>query len=688
MSNTNIQKMLLRGRSKRVRAAIPRRAISHEENSKTMRLLWKYKEMWDAASDFRRKRRRNLRYVFNDQWSDKIRVDGEWITESENISRQGKVPLQNNLIRALTRTILGTFRQNKIEPEVISRDRDEQELGEMMTIALQRVCQINELDEVDAHSVMELMASGMVCQVVRYKWWNKEQINDVYVEEINPARCFWNTDISDVRCNDMRTFGIINDYTIGELTQRFAKNRVEAVRLREIYNKTSRSYLQNLYRSFTTERIDNLDFLMPSDSDKCRVIEAWELESKERLQVHDRLNGELFVCEMDDLPYIESENEKRKREAEENGFTEEDAEEFLLDYRWFYDQFWKVRYLSPFGDVLYESETPYLHNEHPFEVMMYPMVDGTVHSLVEDMIDQQRYINRLITMIDFIMGASAKGVLVFPEDALGDMTKEEVLEEWVKYNGVIFAKIKPGSAMPTQISTNATNIGAYELLNLQMKLMQDVSGIHAAMQGQQAKAGTPSALYAQETQNAQTNIADMLDSFNSFRRRRDYKMMSLIQQYYDEPRYINISGANYTETAKWYNPERVKKSSFDVTISESPATPAYRSIMNQFLLQIYQQGQMDLETLLETSSYPFSDKIIKHLRKKQEQMQAQQAQMMQQAQQMQQPQGDAQTPQAQQNGSPTTVEAPEEDAFPADAMADINQKANPEAMRLIEQALG
>ncbi len=679
MNNTNIQKLLVRNRSKRAKVAIPHSEVSHEDSTNMARLLWKYKEMWDAGAAFRRKRRRNLRYVFNDQWSDKVKVDNEWITESENISRQGKVPLQNNLIRALTKTILGSYRQNKVEPEAISRDRDEQELGEMMTIALQRACQINELEEVDAHSLMELMASGMVCQVVRYKWWRKEQINDVYVEEVNPARCFWNTDVADVRCNDIRTFGVISDYTLGELTQRFAKNRVDAVRLREIYNKNSRSYIQSIYQAFTTDRINSLDFFMPSDEEKCRVIEAWELESKERIQVHDKLNGELFICEMEDYDYLVAENEKRLAEAIENGFTEEEAEDaLLLDYKWFYDQFWKVRYLSPFGDILFESETPYVHNEHPFEVMMYPMVDGAVHSLIEDMIDQQRYINRLITMIDFIMGASAKGVLVFPEDALGDMTKEEVLDEWVKYNGVIFAKIKPGSAMPTQISTNATNIGAYELLNLQMKLMQDVSGIHAAMQGQQAKAGTPSSLYAQETQNAQTNIVDMLDGFNSFRRRRDYKMMSLIQQYYDEPRYINIAGVNYSETAKWYNPEKIKKSSFDIVINESPATPAYRSIMNQFLLQVYQQGQMDLETLLETSSYPFSDKIIKHLRKKQAEMQ--QAQQAQQAQAMAAQQG-----QVPQQAAPAQM--PQEEGMPADAMADIEQRANPEAMRLINQAL-
>ena len=43
---------------------------------------------------------------------------------------------------------------------------------------------------------------------------------------------------------------------------------------------------------------------------------------------------------------------------------------------------------------------------------------ANIAELDQNIIDQQRYINRLITLIDFIMGASAKGVLVFPENAI------------------------------------------------------------------------------------------------------------------------------------------------------------------------------------------------------------------------------------------------------------------------------
>lgn len=634
----NIYKHLLKPST--VRVAIPSRMLSQEDRAKNMERLNAYHNMWLAGDKFRRKRERMMRYVFGDQWKDLVETDSGTITEEQNILSQGKVPLKNNLMRSMIKSVLGTFRSNHTEPECISRNRDNQELGEMMTIAVQCAYQTNEVWELDARMLEELCISGVAVQTVRYRYIKEMQDYDVYVENENPARCFWNTDVSDVRGKDIRTFGMIEDLTIDEVIQRFARNRADALRLREIYKNRNIPYLQS-DEALSRDNVDNLDFLRTNEPDKCRVIQAWEVESKERLLVHDPARGKLSIYEVEDEEAINAENEKRVAEAVAHGVDEQTAIDSLtMRVRWFYDTFFYVRYLSPDGDVLFEGQTPFSHKGMPFEVLFYPLIDGEVHSLAEDMIDQQRYINRLITLADFIIGTSAKGVLVFPEDALGDMTKEEVLEEWASYRGVIFAKIRPGMPLPTQISSNSSNVGLYELLNLQIKLMQDTTGIHPAMQGAQAKSGTPSSLYSMEVSNAQNNLLDMLSSFDAFRRRRDTKIMKTIQQYYDEPRYMNIAGENYREESKWYDPEKIRKSEFDLAIVESMHAPAYRANINQFLLNAMQVGAMDWKTVLKVGGYPFADRIIEALeaneQEKAMQMMAQQAnpqgvQMLEQA---------------------------------------------------------
>ena len=240
-------------------------------------------------------------------------------------------------------------------------------------------------------------------------------------------------------------------------------------------------------------------------------------------------------------------------------------------------QTWRYRFFSPLGDLLDEGETPYWHGEHPYVFKLYPLIDGEVHAFVEDVIDQQRYINRLITMIDFIMGSSAKGVLLFPEDQIPDgMTIEDIADEWTKYNGIILFRPRPGSPMPQQIAVNATQVGAYEMLSLQMRLFEDISGVHGAIQGKAAQSGTPASLYAQQIQYSSTNLLDLFESFKTFREDRDIKIMKTIQQFYSDNRYLNLAGNNYGKEISTYTPEEVRNTEFDLSIAETLSTPALR----------------------------------------------------------------------------------------------------------------
>lgn len=626
--------------------------VNSENRADNIQRIFKYNDMYAKLQNFRQIRQRNYNYTFGRQWSDKTDIadsNGNYITEEQHIKNQGKVPLKNNMIRPLVKTLLGVYRGNKTKPSVIPRDRVEQSVNDMMSIALEYAYDTNELYELDARTFEEFINSGFCVQSIRWKWNRTKLMWDAYVSQENPALCFFNGDMMDVRGDDLNTFGVIRDLKIADILESFARTPDEAQRIRDIYSNINDN-LPQAYDAFDSKRFDaNGSFLTPADINKCRLIEAWQLESEQRLRVHDTLTGTQYVLKLDQLKNIEIINKKRIEDALLQGVEEEDV--LLMEYEWFIDQFWYVRYVTPTGETLFEGETRFDHKEHPFVFKAYPMINGEVHSFVEDIIDQQRYINRLVTMVDFIMGASAKGVLVFPEEALGSQSKEEILEEWVKYNGVIFAKVKNGAQMPQQIATNATNVGAYELINLQMKLLTEISGVHGALQGKSASSGTPAALYAQESQNASTNLLDLLESFNNFIKKRNYKLMKVIQQYYDSKRYLNIAGTDYENESKWYDPDKVRNVEFDSVITDSANTPAYRMVMNNFLLELYKNQAFDIKVLMENSSYPFADKILRSISKREEEMASMQA------------------------GQPPQIPA------------ELQQGANPQAMSLLNQAM-
>ena len=608
----------------------------NDRREKNYRVLEDARICWDSLDSFRRAADRCRRYAYGDQWGDKIKDNGEYITEEEYIKRQGKVPLKNNVIRQLMKSVLGQFESVPTRPVCFARNRKDQVLGEMMTIAMECAYDSNRMDILDSRTLESYMISGFAMHKVVYTWLYEEQRHDVYVTNVSPYKMFFDGRGEDVRQRDLTMIGQLHDMSIDDVIRLFAGfDRAKAKRIREIYAGHDGSMAMNVDDTIRNNWDQDNDFFVCRDPNMCRVIEVWRRESREFLHCHDTARGETYRLDPGDAGKIEAINFNRLQEASLQGIPEEDVA--LIETTWSVDNQWYVRYFSPYGDVLFEAEDPYWHGSHPYIISIYPYVDRRAHSFVEDVIDQQRYINRLITLVDFIMGSSAKGVLLFPENQIPDgMTIEDIAEEWTRYNGVILFKPKPGEALPQQIAVNATNVGAYELLNLQMKLLDDISGVHGAMQGQTPSPGTPANLYMQQVQNAGINLIDIFESFKSFRENRDTKLLKTVQQYYDRQRYLDIAGDKVEESQVPYTPDEVQHAEVDINITESTASPVFRSVSNEFLLQLFRMGQISLETLLENGAFPFSDRLLQSIEKEKEERQKQQALLLSQVSDLQQ----------------------------------------------------
>ena len=266
--------------------------------------------------------------------------------------------------------------------------------------------------------------------------------------------------------------------------------------------------------------------------------------------------------------------------------------------------------------MLEEGETPYEHKEHPYVFAAYPFIDGEIHSFVADVIDQQRYVNRLIMLYDFIMKTSAKGVLLFPEDALPDnMSMDDIADEWARADGIIVFKPNKSQTTPKQIANNCTQIGISELLNMQLKFFEDISGVNGAIQGKPGFSGMSASLYSQQTQNATSSLLDLLETFSDFVKEGAYKDVKNIQQYYDDKRTCNIAGKEAI-----YDPAKLSDIEFDLSITESTATPIYRAMQNDFLMKIFDMGQITLQQLLEHGDFPFADGLLQSVKSQQEQL--------------------------------------------------------------------
>lgn len=605
-------------------------------NRRAFDILMEAQHYWSQMDKFRRDRERNKRYTYGDQWKDKINVDGKTVTEEDYIKDQGKNPLVNNHIRKLVRSVLGVYRSQSKEPTCTARDRSEQKLGEVMTSTLQYNMQLNQMSEVNARSMEEFLISGLIAHRKSYGWRNDK--DDCWTDYVQPNNFFIDNNMRDFRGWDISFIGEVHDISFGQLCEQFATSVEEYGRLRDMYKyAANKEFISKCASEFGYSKIESYDFLFTSEAGRCRVIEVWRKEQKPRFKCHDPLTGDVFkIDEGDYEQMVTLVNNERIQMATLSGMPE--AEIPLIKATWFVDNYWYFYYLSPFGDILKEGETPYDHKSHPYVFKAYPFIDGEIHSFVADVIDQQRYTNRLISLYDWIMQASAKGVLMMPEDCLPDgVSPDDIADRWASFDGVIVYKPNTSRTMPQQIASNSTNIGIAELLNIQLQFFEDISGVNGALQGKPGYSGESAAHFNQQTQNATTSLLDILESFSTFVVNAAYKDVKNIQQYYDSKRVFNITGKAGADIE--YDPQKIQNVEFDLSITESTTTPAYRHIANDMLMQLWTAQAISVEQLLEHGDFPFADDLLQSIQSQKEQIaqgqtpEAISPQLMQQVQQ-------------------------------------------------------
>ena len=578
---------------------------------------------WDNLDKFRRERRRCINYTYGDQWSDMVKDErGRWVEESNVIKRQGGIPLKNNLIRKLVNTVKGLYINQNSEPICVARDRDEQTMSDCMTELLKYVNDINDGQTLYGDLFEEFVISGFVGCRKSFGYMGDRL--DCWTTAVQADNFFVDTGMRDARGWDCSLVGEIHDMTWGDLLTNFAKSPADVQKIKNIYHyATDEHFLTQSAEQFGYRRNINASFLIPQDTNCCRVIEVWNKERKARYHCIDKLNGEMFKCDTKDKKeLVDTVNEQRRADAEAAGVAPEETESKLITAEWFVDNYWYYRFYAPTGEVLMEGETPYEHNEHPFVFRFYPFINGEIHSFVADVIDVQRYVNRLINLNDYLLRTSAKGLLAIPDSALEGtgLTIEDVADVWAKPGGVFVFKAKAGVPLPTQITNSVQNLGIAELISMEKQFFDEITGVNAALQGKSV-GNVSGTYYAQQTQNAATSLQGILTAYSSFRKSSANKDCKNIQQYYTNDRIVSIVGRDGRKVS--FNPSKVKWFEYDINISESQTSPVFRQVANDFLMQVWQSGQISLKTMLEAGAFPFGDKLLSILNAEDQMMQQQ-----------------------------------------------------------------
>lgn len=148
------------------------------------------------------------------------------------------------------------------------------------------------------------------------------------------------------------------------------------------------------------------------------------------------------------------------------------------------------------------------------------------------------------------------------------------------------------------------------MLNIQLKFFEDISGVNGAIQGKEGFAGMSASLYHQQSQNATTSLQDILDTYQDFQEEGAMKDVKNIQQFYDEPRLINISGKSaYVR----YDSRSQRNVDYDLKIAQSQSSPVYRAAANDFMMELWKANGITTKQLLEYGCFPFADGLLQSI---------------------------------------------------------------------------
>lgn len=585
-----------------------------DDERKEMDLLYRAKNCWDGLYEIRRNRERLIRFRYGEQYIDKVEVDGQVMSEKTYWESQGVTPKKNNLIAKMVRSVIGVYKSQDTDFTAVAIDREEQSVAEMVTVTLQANRDLNRMKELELRSFEEFVISGLF--FMKESWGWRKNRKDTWTDIVNPNYMFYDGVMQDVRHWDCDIIGQVHDMSFNELVSAFAENEKDVRRLSEIYaNARDRnfmySYYSNIYRQ-SRERAT--DFFVPLDHNMCRVVEVWSKEQKPRYRCHDYATGDYYVIETNELPYVQQLNQQRLQQGMKDGIDQNDIP--FIEAEWFMDDYWYYRFLSPLGHVLQEGETPFEHKEHPYTMKIYPFIDGKPHSLVEDAIDQQKFVNELITLYILMAKHSAKGLTIVDESLIPEnMSPEDFSEQFARVNGLIIAKLKPGVELPQQLSTNVNNFNVSELLKLEMGMFEEVTGVTGALQGKAPASGTAASLYAQQAQNASNTLVDVLYTFSNTLKEAMVKKMSNINQYYTDERNVMVAGSRFGGIKK-YLPNLAKDVTFDLIVNEGMSNPQYKQAVNALYLDMFKMQIIDREQLLKFGDFPNGDAILQDIQLK------------------------------------------------------------------------
>lgn len=600
----------------------PDDGLNSGSSGRIRQLMSWWREVRDYCSDNRVEMAMDEDFVDSLQWTP---------AEKQELEARGQMPLVYNEIQLATKWITGTEKMTRVDWSVLPREPDDEQGAQIKTQVLKYLSDVNRFPFERSAAFEEAIKAGIGWLEVGIRHDGDEPI---FISQ-ETWRNIWKDpmsrklDMSDCRYL-MRSKVLDLDIACSIFPDATGRLRMESDSFARLpWRNNDIDVMSGLY----TPPMHNA--LYPSDMDYhrpvVRLVECW-YRSIENVNV---LRGGSFSGQ------IFNENVLAHQRALNDGraIIISDVPKMVM----------RVAIFTLGGYLIYDQRSPYIHNQFPF-VPIYAFrraQDLQPYGVPRQCRDPQIDLNKRRSKALFILSTNK---VIADEGAVDD--PEAFEQEAARPDQIVWKKQNKN----IEFINNTQLAESHLQLALQdSEFIRQTSGVTGENLGLDTNAISGKAIIAKQRQGGVTT-AGLFDNLRLSTQLAGELLLSLVEQFYDEPKVIRIVGNR--QSAQFYSinqPQPDGSITNDITarqadfkVSEADFNESYRQAMFESMMELISRQPPEIamklmDLVVDFSDLPNKDEIVKRIRSingqsapddpNAAQMEQQQAMMMQQKQQ-------------------------------------------------------
>lgn len=486
----------------------------------------------DHMREWRKQAREAYAFFAGDQWSDE---------DKAILEENSRPPVVFNRVARTINLISGLEVQNRQEVRYIPRENQDTGFNDALTAASKWVRDLCDAEDEETESFQDLLISGMGWTETRMDY-EEDLDGEAKVDRVDPMEMSYDPSSKKRNLDDSGYITREKRYSQEEFKELFPDADVQVMP-------------------------EDVDFLEDDEHD---AFNAYKYENDQSHTVNKEKR--IIVTQ---IQYVQRETVYRVQTPQgmillnQTQFKDKKDHIELSGFRHVKQK--KKIYYQAFvagGKVLENGKAPYADG-FTFRCMtgMRDRNKNRWFGLVEIMKDPQRWANKWLSQIMFILNSNSKGGLLAEEGAFTNPHKAE--EDWSRADSII--NLQPGGLGKIQErQQTAYPQGIDRLMQYAIDAINDAPGVSLELMGLtgRAQAGI---LELQRRQSGLTILATFFDSLRRYRKEQGRVMAYFIREFIADNRLIRILGPEGHQYIPLMKDSVAFK--YDVIVDDAPTSP-------------------------------------------------------------------------------------------------------------------